>query len=130
MRITPAPAAANYNAYAADRTWKFSNFRSTTGYVPPLHDGLWLRGPYLHNGSVPTLAALLTPPADRPARFWRGYDVLDPVGVGFVSNGAEAERVGMLYDTAAPGNSNAGHTFGTDLPAGQKRALLEFLKTL
>jgi hypothetical protein len=123
-------AAAAYNNYGEGHAWDFSAFRSTNGYVPPLHDGLWLRGPYLHNGSVPTLADLLNPPVERPARFWRGYDVLDAARVGFVSSGAEAERVGTPYDTAAPGNSNAGHTYGTALPAEEKRALLEYLKTL
>jgi hypothetical protein len=126
---TKASADA-YNAYGAGHAWDFAAFRSTTGYIPPLHDGLWLRGPYLHNGSVPTLADLLEPPAARPARFWRGYDVLDPVRVGFVSSGPDAERVGVVYDVSAPGNSNAGHTYGTTLPADDKRALLEYLKTL
>jgi len=28
------------------------------------------------------------------------------------------------------GNSNAGHAYGTALPADQKRALVEYLKTL
>ena len=97
----PGRAAAAYNAYGEGHAWDFSAFRSTTGYVPPLHDGLWLRGPYLHNGSVPTLADLLAPPAERPARFWRGYDVIDPLRVGFVSSGPEAERVGVAYDTSA-----------------------------
>lgn len=123
-------SADAYNAYGQGRAWDFSGFRSTTGYVPPLHDGLWLRGPYLHNGSVPTLADLLEPPAARPVRFWRGGDIVDPVRVGFVSSGPEAEREGSLYEVSAPGNSNAGHTYGTTLPAGDKRALLEFLKTL
>jgi hypothetical protein len=35
-----------------------------------------------------------------------------------------------LFDTALPGNSNAGHLYGTGLPAESKRALLEFMKTL
>jgi hypothetical protein len=125
---TPEAAAA-YNAYGEGRPWKFSGFRSTTGYVAVPHDGLWLRAPYLHNGSVPTLADLLEPVANRPRRFRRGYDLFDPVKVGFVSSGAEAERAGTLYDTSQPGNSNAGHEFGTTLPAESKRALLEYLKT-
>jgi hypothetical protein len=79
---------------------------------------------------VPTLADLLEPPDARPKRFWRGYDVLDPARVGFVSSGLEAERTGVAFDVTAPGNSNAGHTYGTTLPAEDKRALLEFLKTL
>ena len=130
MDMWTKAAATAYNAYGDGRTWDFSAFRSTTGYVPPLHDGLWLRGPYLHNGSVPTLADLLEPPDARPKRFWRGYDVLDPARVGFVSGGPEAERTGVAYDVTAPGNSNAGHAYGTTLPAEDKRAVLEFLKTL
>jgi len=130
MQMWTAGAAGAYNAYGDGRAWKFSAFRSTNGYVPPLHEGLWLRGPYLHNGSVPSLADLLTPPSQRPSRFWRGYDLLDPVKVGFVSTGAEAEREGTAYDTAQPGNGNAGHTYGTELPPDEKRALLEYLKTL
>src|SRR5690606_753848 len=55
------------------------------GYIALQLDGLWLRGPYLHNGSVPTLRALLEPPERRPARFYRGYDVLDRHHGGFVS---------------------------------------------
>ena len=73
---------------------------------------------------------LLEPVDQRPTRFWRGYDVFDPVRVGFVSDGPEAERIGTRYDTSRPGNSNAGHTYGVSLSAQSKRALLEFLKTL
>jgi len=46
-------------------------------------DGIWLRAPYLHNGSVPTLQDLLNPPNERPQTFHRGYDVFDPVKIGF-----------------------------------------------
>ncbi|HRK78236.1 MAG TPA: hypothetical protein PLQ95_06820 [Thiobacillus sp.] len=101
-----------------------------TGYVAQFLDGIWLRAPYLHNGSVPTLADLLMPPAQRPPMFWRGYDVFDPVHVGFVVKGAAAERAGTPYDTRLRGNGNQGHDFGTTLPASDKDALLEYLKTL
>jgi mono/diheme cytochrome c family protein len=100
------------------------------GYNPPFLDGIWLRAPYLHNGSVPSLRDLLTPPAQRPEIFWRGYDVYDPVNVGFVSQGDEARRIGTKHDTKARAASNRGHTFGTDLPATEKAALIEYLKTL
>jgi hypothetical protein len=123
-------AATAYNAYGEGHAWKFSNFRTTDGYVAVPLDGLWLRAPYLHNGSVPSIADLLLPPEARPTRFWRGYDVYDPVNVGFVSQGAEAQRAGTLYDTALPGNGNAGHEYGTALPAEARRALIEYLKTL
>jgi len=93
-------------------------------------DGLWLTGPFLHNGSVPSLADLLEPVDARPRRFFRGYDVYDASRVGFVTNSPEAEREGSLMDVSRPGNSNAGHTYGTELPAASKRALLEYMKTL
>jgi len=35
-----------------------------------------------------------------------------------------------LYDTSVPGNGNQGHLYGTDLPLKDKRALIEYLKTL
>ncbi|HEY9541531.1 MAG TPA: c-type cytochrome [Luteimonas sp.] len=100
------------------------------GYNPPFLDGLWLRAPYLHNGSVPTLRDLLEPPAQRPMVFWRGYDLYDPVDVGFVSQGPEAERIGTRHDTRGRNNGNGGHLFGTQLPEAEKTALLEYLKTL
>jgi mono/diheme cytochrome c family protein len=126
---TPASAAA-YNAYGDGHPWKFSHFRSNKGYASVPLDGLWLRAPYLHNGSVPTLADLLEPVERRPRFFWRGYDVVDGTRVGFDSSSAEARRVGTPFDVTRPGNSNAGHTYGTMLPANQKRALLEYLKSL
>jgi hypothetical protein len=92
-------------------------------------DGLWLRAPYLHNGSVPNLRALLFPD-QRPARFIRAYDVYDWQNVGFVSAGADAEREGVVYDTTLKGNSNAGHVYGQQLAAEQREDLLEYLKTL
>jgi len=67
---------------------------------------------------------------ERPKVFWRGYDLYDPVNVGFVSRGAEAERVGTKYDTRARAGSNEGHAFGTGLPPTDKDALIEYLKTL
>jgi hypothetical protein len=125
-----AEAAKRYNAYQKDYDWGMRHFRNVDGYVAVPHDGLWLRGPYLHNGSVPTLRDMLKKPENRPKVFYRGYDLFDPLNVGFVSQGEEAERIGFRYDTSVPGNSNQGHLFGTDLPKDQKKALLEYLKTL
>jgi mono/diheme cytochrome c family protein len=123
-------SAAAYNAYGEGREWAFSGFRTTDGYVAVSLDGLWLRAPYLHNGSVPSLADLLEPPETRPTQFWRGYDLFDPVKIGFISDGPEARRIGTPYDISLPGNSNAGHAYGTTLAPESKRALLEYLKTL
>jgi hypothetical protein len=122
-------AADAFNAYGAGYDWRLSQFRKTNGYVAMPHDALWIRAPYLHNGSVPTLTDLLEPPERRPKVFYRGFDLYDPQKVGFVSSGADAERYGFKYDTSLPGNGNGGHLFGTTLSADDKRALIEFLKT-
>ncbi len=100
------------------------------GYNPPFLDGLWLRAPYLHNGSVPTLRDMLEPAAKRAKVFYRGFDLYDPTNVGFVFQGADAQRVGTEFDTSARANSNHGHEFGTALPQRDKDALIEYLKTL
>ena len=34
------------------------------------------------------------------------------------------------FDTALPGNGNAGHEYGVGLPDDEKTALIEYLKTL
>jgi hypothetical protein len=123
-------SATAYNNYGAGHFWRLTHFVKQNGYVNVPLEGLWLRGPYLHNGSVPSLADLLAEPAQRPKRFYRGYDVINPENVGFVSQGPEAQRVGFCYDTSVPGNGNGGHLWGTTLDPGDKRAMLEFLKTL
>jgi hypothetical protein len=122
--------AAAYNDYAKGYPWSFSHFRSTGGYLNVPLDGVWIRAPYLHNGSVPNLAEMLAPPEKRTPVFYRGSDVYDPERMGFVSGGEEAMSKGFRFDTAEPGNSNQGHLWGTDLTPEQKRALLEYLKTL
>ena len=126
---TPASATA-YNAYGDGHSWKFSGFRTTGGYVSVPLEGLWLRAPYLHNGSVPTLADLLEKTERRPKLFRRGYDLYDPVRVGFVTTGPEAERIGTVFDTTKPGGGNDGHLYGTELSDSDKVALIEYMKTL
>ena len=123
-------AAKAYNTYGQGHAWKFSNFRKTAGYLAVPLNGVWLTAPYLHNGSVPTIADLLEPVAGRPGKFWRGYDLYDPSRLGYVTLGADAERAGTPFDVTSPGHSNAGHLYGTELAPEQKRALLEYLKTL
>jgi hypothetical protein len=100
------------------------------GYVASFLDGIWLRAPYLHNGSVPTLRDLLEPVNRRPRVFFRGYDLYDPLKVGFITAGADAERTGTRFDVSEKGNGNQGHEFGIALSSEDKDALLEFLKTL
>jgi len=129
LRSFTPELAMRMNTLGEGYPWKFSHFRKTEGYANMPLDGLWLRAPYLHNGSVPSLRALLFPET-RPAEFYRAYDVYDWVNVGFVSNGPDAQREGVRFDTKAKGNSNAGHLYGQELPADQREDLLEYLKTL
>jgi mono/diheme cytochrome c family protein len=89
--------------------------------------GIWASAPYLHNGSVPTLAQLLTPPAQRVRKFWVGSREFDPAAVG--NDYAEGPQRTLL-DTTLPGNANTGHAFGTTLGDEEKLDLLEYLKTL
>jgi len=129
--------AVNQNTiFAGYGDERFSHFRKTFGYANSPLDGIWLRAPYLHNGSVPTLRDLLEPSAKRPKTFYRGYDVYDQKKVGFVGDVAEDKgKKFFLYDTdetKEQGNSSKGHEgkrFGTELSVPEKEALVEYLKT-
>jgi mono/diheme cytochrome c family protein len=121
--------ATNQIGLYPDSPFRFNHFRKTGGYANQPLDGIWARAPYLHNGSVPTIRALLDPPEARPSVFYRGDDLYDPVNVGFVSTvEAEGSRTFFKYDTTVPGNGNGGHLYGTTLPDADKRALVEYLK--
>jgi hypothetical protein len=98
-------------------------------------NGIWATAPYLHNGSVPTLYDLLLPkrkagdPQDgeyRPDQFQVGSREFDPDKVGLKSSGYE----GFTFDTSRRGNSDAGHTYGTQLDKEKRLDLLEYLKSL
>ncbi|HEY2899730.1 MAG TPA: hypothetical protein VGL59_04070 [Polyangia bacterium] len=78
--------------------------------VAPLR-AVFASAPYLHNGSVPTLRALLEPAARRPVTF--------PLG-----------DAGFVFDTRVPGNHNLGHEFGTRLLPAEKDDLVAFLRSL
>ncbi len=106
----------------------------TGGYAALPLDGIWARAPYLHNGSVPTLAALLT--GDRPAQFYRGNLTYDEANVGFTWDHATSPHA-AVYDTTRSGNSNVGHDtpdFLGDVDWKNEPCklhdLLEYLKTL
>ena len=123
-----AALSVRMNTIGEGKPWRFTHFTKTNGYANMPLDGLWLRAPYLHNGSVPTLRALLNP-SERPVEFYRAYDVYDWTNVGFVSSGAAAEREGVRFNTRDRGNGNAGHVYGASLDPASKTALLEYLKT-
>jgi hypothetical protein len=122
--------AANQYSLYPESEYRFTHFRKTNGYANHPLDGIWLRGPYLHNGSVPTLRDLLDPPERRPAVFYRGNDVFDQAKVGFVSDvAAEGGQTFSRYDTHVPGNGNGGHLYGTTLTDEEKHAIVEYMKT-
>jgi hypothetical protein len=129
LRSFTPELAKQMNTIGTGKPWRFSHFRKTTGYAGMPLDGIWLRAPYLHNGSVPTLRALLFLDP-RPGRFYRAYDVYDWKAVGFVATGPEAEKQGVLFDTTLRGNGNGGHDYGRDLPVPDREAIVEYLKTL
>lgn len=108
-------------------------------------NGIWATGPYLHNGSVPTLYDLLLPAEQRPVAFPLGTREFDPIKVGFVTDKTAApyltERAQLENTfifrsrdaTGSPiaGNGNAGHDYGNALLTDEERfALVEYMKAV
>jgi hypothetical protein len=129
-RQIPPPQRLRMDGYRPNRVQAESVYKAR-----PLN-GIWATAPYLHNGSVPDLYALLQPAAERPARFWLGNPEFDPQRVGYVWTKYPG---GFELDTRKPGNTNGGHEFadrpgpgviGRALSEAERAALLEFLKTL
>lgn len=129
------------------------------GYIAPRLEGVWARFPYLHNGSVPTLDALLSPPEERPQQFdltlVETRECFDPKRVGLLDSPeckpnllrwkmpAEPDVLEVMpgfrnvYDTRRIGHHNAGHAFWRDSATGvwtlspeDRMAIIEYLKTL
>ncbi|MBV8760984.1 MAG: c-type cytochrome [Deltaproteobacteria bacterium] len=110
------------------------------GYVAPPLDGIWATAPFFHNGSVPTLEGVLDS-SKRPTYWVRtSYDStdFDPVAVGWnftaITHGQAMEptqtaRV-KIYDTTLDGYHNTGHPFGDALSSDDRRAVIEYLKSL
>ena len=164
--------------------------KDVIGYqAPPLY-GIWATAPYIHNGSVPTLAQVLDS-SKRPA-IWRRMIQEDGPVKGFDQSMAayDQEAVGwkhdelscgdipgnpiaacnpvdesgpsivqliqnfvnstvswaglatipdpipgsidkrLVYDTRILGNGNGGHTFTDALTEAERKAIIEYLKTL
>jgi mono/diheme cytochrome c family protein len=116
--------AERFKTLGVGRPWHIQRYRATGGYMNQWTDGIWARAPYLHNGSVPTLWDLLSPPEKRPAEFGRGCDSYDDKKVGWSCEGP------FRYRTGLQGNSNAGHLYGTQLGDEERWALIEYMKTL
>jgi mono/diheme cytochrome c family protein len=125
---------------------ELAHLQPEQGYVAPPLDGIWATAPFLHNGSVPTIEALLDS-SKRPAYWTRtieassgSYDSNDyndtTLGWNFTAldhgQAAEADPVKKkhIYDTTLTGYSNAGHPFGDPLSAEDRARVIEYLKTL
>jgi hypothetical protein len=127
-----------------------NGIRAPIAYKARPLNGIWATAPFLHNGSVPTLWALLSPYDERPKTFWLGNREFDPVNVGYridpVPGGfqlvaAKVDRSGNVIPVR--GNWNGGHLFDVPTPRNQgkgiigrpltldeRRALVEYLKSL
>jgi mono/diheme cytochrome c family protein len=111
------------------------------GYQAPPLDGVWATAPYLHNGSVPTLYDMLNSKT-RPRIYTRSFqtdeEAYDKVKIGWKVKALDKApaadmppfELRRIYDTGRPGQGNGGHTFGDDLSEEQRRAVIEYLKTL
>ena len=100
-------------------------------YEARVLEGIWAAAPYLHNGSVPTLKDLLKPAAERPQSFKVGpaYD-LETVGLALEQPAQSSTLSTTDCSDLASGASRCGHVYGVQLPDADKKALLEYLKTL
>lgn len=113
------------------KTTEKSAESSGCAYESRVMQGIWAAAPYLHNGSVPTLADLLKPASERPASFKLGpnYDIQN---VGMAAEQSKFDYTLTTTDCSdiASGNSRCGHEYGTTLSDSEKKALLEYLKVL
>jgi len=112
---------------------KFTDPTPAIAYESRVLQGIWATAPYLHNGSVPTLAALLEPAQNRPVEFKIG-PAYDPEKIGLAVEQSKFDYVLKTTDCEGAniksGNSRCGHEFGTRLSKQEKAALLEYLKIL
>jgi len=101
------------------------------GYIAPPLDGIWITAPYLHNGSVPTLEALLNSKL-RPGYWSRDFEhpQYDYEHIGWKYTREDSARGTAVYNTTLPGYGNYGHTFGDKFSESERKAVIEYLKTL
>lgn len=122
------------NGHTYNLPWVLDKFAKNNAYLAQPLNGVWLTGPYLHNGSVPTLHDLLKPPAERPVTYVRGSIVLDFKKGGYETPPCDPvthSGDGFCYDTRLAGNTNGGHDYGTSaLAEADRLALVQYLLAL
>jgi mono/diheme cytochrome c family protein len=120
-----------YNSSWFAKTKNGATMQPSDGYVAPPLDGVWATAPYLHNGSIPTLEALID--SKKRPLIWQktsSFDNYDYEKMGLKYTVATTKADQYTYDTRLPGYGNKGHYFGDNLSVSDKKALLEYLKTL
>ena len=124
---SPAPTRTARDEVTLRRTFRSSE----GGYEARVLEGVWAAAPYLHNGSVPTLTELLKPAAERVSSFKVGL-AYDPIAVGLAKEQTQFSTTLTTTDCSdrGSGNSRCGHEYGTTLSETEKKALLEYLKSL
>ncbi|MCA9199722.1 MAG: c-type cytochrome [Planctomycetales bacterium] len=128
---------AGYQASWFGRFGEKEVITNPTGYVAPPLDGIWASAPYLHNGSVPTLWHLLHP-SERPAVWKRTEAEYDQIRIGLPIESwdrlpaevTDAAVKRTYFDTGRFGMQASGHDYPNQLDEQEKRAVLEYLKTL
>jgi hypothetical protein len=101
------------------------------GYIAPPLDGVWVTAPYLHNGSVPNLEALLNSKI-RPTYWQRNFSKQDyNLAIpGWNFKKLDTPGDSDVYNTTLKGYNNTGHYFGDHLSQKERMAVIEYLKTL
>ncbi|HEY8039986.1 MAG TPA: hypothetical protein VIF15_09345 [Polyangiaceae bacterium] len=129
--VTPEfVSAANGIALARGMT----TVEPTGGYVPPVLLDVWARGTFGHIGQWPSIEVMAMKPDERPKRFTVDLDA--PYDVGRMGlrwsppQAATPAAHAYVYDGSKAGYGVEGHRFLCDLPESDRRAVLEYLKTL
>lgn len=133
-RIAPVLAAVGPQIKAlqgAYHTEQMTKAAPQFAYESRVLEGIWAAAPYLHNASVPTLAELLKPATERVKEFKVGprYDIAN-VGLAVDQGKFDFTLKTTGCEARDSGDSHCGHEFGTALAPEEKKALLEYLKTL
>jgi len=124
--------------YNASFFGQLGDIAPAAGYSAPPLDGVWATAPFLHNGSVPTIDAVLNSKL-RPV-YWKpalSHDLYDEERLGWQYEQSEVGKSEQtldenkyIYDTTLTGYSSQGHLFGDHLSQSERRAVIEYLKTL
>jgi hypothetical protein len=129
--VTPAFVAA---ANSVPLARGVSTVAATGGYVPPVLLDVWARGAYGHIGQWPSIEVMAMKPDERPRRYAvkpdAPYDLAKLGSRWTPLREGEKPGKGYAYDGTLPGYGVEGHPFLSDLPPDERRAVMEYLKTL